>query len=186
LIRIVKAVALLAVAAFVVVASFVAGAVVSVFTHTPAPEVGSPAPKAEPQQQPSSEGRPAAQAAEYLAGADLARSATLFASNCAGRHLRTGKGDLHHRKDGNPDFNDATWQGQRTDAALTSSVTRGKGTAMPAFRGKLKEDEIRVLVRYVREFPARAAGAAPQAPDADSGAGASPEDHHRGGHSHSH
>jgi hypothetical protein len=51
-----------------------------------------------------------------------------------------------------PDFTTAFWQTQRTEAKLLARILDGKGKEMPAFRGKLKEDQARGLVAHIRSF----------------------------------
>jgi hypothetical protein len=51
-----------------------------------------------------------------------------------------------------PDFTAASWQTKRTEAKLLARILDGKGKGMPAFRGKLKEDQARGLVAHIRSF----------------------------------
>jgi mono/diheme cytochrome c family protein len=51
-----------------------------------------------------------------------------------------------------PDFTKKEWQEARSDGELIASVADGKGTLMPTFGGKLKDDQIRGLVHHVRGF----------------------------------
>jgi cytochrome c6 len=99
--------------------------------------------------------------------AELARAKELFSANCAECHLESGKGDPHHRKDDIPDFTNAAWQAREQNDALVAAITDGKGDAMPAFKGDLSTEEIRLLVGYVRSLSApgsgNASGAAPPA-----------------------
>ena len=78
-------------------------------------------------------------------------AAGLFKAKCAACHGADGGGntpagkamkvrDLH-----SPDVQ------KQTDAQLTEIVTAGKG-AMPAYKGKLTDDQIKQLVGYVREL----------------------------------
>jgi mono/diheme cytochrome c family protein len=92
---------------------------------------------------------------------ELARAAALFETNCSECHLASGTGDPHHRKDKIPNFTDAAWQKRESDAALIKAVTTGHGKVMPAFKDKLSQEEIALLVRYVRGFPERAGAAGP-------------------------
>ena len=41
---------------------------------------------------------------------------------------------------------------KQTDAQLTDSVTNGKGKKMPAYKGKLTDDQIKSLVGFIREL----------------------------------
>lgn len=75
-------------------------------------------------------------------------AAALFSSNkCATCHGADGKGKIK----GARDFTDASWQKQESDADLAAAIKNGK-KPMPPYADKLKEDEIRALVAYVRSF----------------------------------
>lgn len=41
---------------------------------------------------------------------------------------------------------------KQTDAQLTESITNGKGKKMPAYKGKITDDQIKGLVGYIREL----------------------------------
>ena len=49
-----------------------------------------------------------------------------------------------------PDFSDRSWQQSRKDSQLIVSVLDGKGTTMPAFRGKLGRAQAADIVRFLR------------------------------------
>jgi mono/diheme cytochrome c family protein len=52
-----------------------------------------------------------------------------------------------------PDFTDAKWQASITDEKMIDIIKNGKkGTAMPAFSDKLKDDEIMAVVAYIRSL----------------------------------
>lgn len=75
-------------------------------------------------------------------------AAALYASNkCATCHGADGKGKLK----GARDFTDPAWQKKESDAELASAIKNGK-KPMPPYGDKLKEDEIKALVAYVRSF----------------------------------
>ncbi|MEK6301241.1 MAG: cytochrome c [Acidobacteriota bacterium] len=75
-------------------------------------------------------------------------AAALFTSNkCATCHGADGKGKIK----GARDFTDAAWQKKESDAELAAVIKNGK-KPMPPYGDKLKEDEIRALVAYVRSF----------------------------------
>ena len=57
-----------------------------------------------------------------------------------------------------PDFASADWQARRSDAQLAASILEGKGTAMPAFVGKLGDVQAHDVVSYVRSFAVSKAG----------------------------
>jgi mono/diheme cytochrome c family protein len=55
-----------------------------------------------------------------------------------------------------PDFRRRSWHEGVSDSQLAASILDGKGSWMPAFRGRLSERQARDLVAYVRAFgPAR-------------------------------
>ena len=87
------------------------------------------------------------------------RVADLFRSNCARCHGADGRGDTPQGHTYNaPDLTDPEWWRKHshitTTASLVSIVSRGKG-GMPAFGKKLRRNEIRLLVGYVRRFKNR-------------------------------
>ncbi len=78
-------------------------------------------------------------------------AAAEFLKKCSVCHKTDGRG-------GNdvPDFTNPAFHKTRSDARLAASITKGLG-AMPAFKQTLKPAQVKQLVRYIREFPARAA-----------------------------
>ena len=85
--------------------------------------------------------------------------ADLFRNNCARCHGADGRGDtpLGHTYH-TPDLTNDEWW--RTHASITSTrslvaiVSHGKG-GMPAFGKKLRRNDIKLLVNYVRRFRGR-------------------------------
>jgi cytochrome c6 len=76
--------------------------------------------------------------------------AALYKQKCAMCHGRDGKGYAALKT---PDFTSAKWQKSVTDKALVEVIKNGKkGTAMPGFADKLKQDEIQSLVKYLRSL----------------------------------
>lgn len=67
---------------------------------------------------------------------------------CATCHGNDGRGKMK----GAPDFTDVAWQRKEKDTELIEAVKEGKKPKMPAFGGKLKGDEIRAAVAYVRSL----------------------------------
>ena len=61
-----------------------------------------------------------------------------------------------------PDFTNSDWQRNHNSGPLTASIQSGKGVFMPAFGQRLKANEVRNLLAYVRAFgppaPVPAAG----------------------------
>jgi mono/diheme cytochrome c family protein len=91
--------------------------------------------------------------------------ASIFRQYCIVCHGTDGKG-THMRPvlPPIPDFTNATWQGERNDAQLQVSILDGKGTMMPANRGRVTEEQVGDLVAFVRAFgPAKFLASQPQA-----------------------
>jgi cytochrome c oxidase cbb3-type subunit 3 len=87
----------------------------------------------------------------------------VFAQNCAACHGVDGKGS---QQIGAPNLTDRIWLYGSTEAAITESVTKGRGEAsaiarMPAHKERLDEGKIQLLTAYVwslsngRQPPAR-------------------------------
>jgi cytochrome c6 len=78
---------------------------------------------------------------------------TLFKSKCAACHGADGSGNTTMGKSlGAKDLGSADVQKQ-TDAQLTDSITNGmNGGKMPAYKGKLTDDQIKGLVGYIRSL----------------------------------
>ena len=75
-------------------------------------------------------------------------AAALYTANkCATCHGADGKGKIK----GARDFTDAAWQKKESDAELAAVIKNGK-KPMPPYGDKLKDDEIKALVAYVRSF----------------------------------
>ena len=79
-------------------------------------------------------------------------SAKIFKANCVQCHSANGSGDTaagkaFHAKD----LRSAEVQKQ-TDEELAEVITKGKGK-MPAFGAKIKPDDVKKLVAYLRELP---------------------------------
>jgi len=70
-------------------------------------------------------------------------SAALFKSKCAMCHGADGKKTAGH------DFTSAAVQ-KESDADLTAVITNGKPPKMPKYGDKLKPEEIKGLVAYIR------------------------------------
>lgn len=95
-----------------------------------------------------------AQAVEYvlqLSGQEhdaalATEGATVFAENCAACHTEAGTGD---RAQGAPNLTDAIWLYGGTRDAITQTVTNARFGVMPAWAGRLSEDEIRSVATYV-------------------------------------
>jgi cytochrome c6 len=79
-------------------------------------------------------------------------AAALYKTKCAACHGPDGSGSTATGKAmGAPDFRSDEVQKQ-TDAQLTDATANGKGKKMPAYKGKLTDDQIKQLVGYIREL----------------------------------
>jgi cytochrome c6 len=89
-----------------------------------------------------------------LIGSSAARaddSAALFKGKCAACHGADGKGETSMGKTLKlRDLGSADVQKQ-TDEELTATITNGKNK-MPAYKGKIPDDQIKGLVAYIRTF----------------------------------
>ena len=77
-----------------------------------------------------------------------AQGADLFKSKCAMCHGADGTGSAVGKKMGAHDFTTAEVQ-KMSDAELTGIITNGKNK-MPKYADKLKPEEIKGLVAYIR------------------------------------
>jgi len=75
------------------------------------------------------------------------QAADIFKSKCAMCHGPDGKGKMA----GTKDLGSAEVQ-KASDADLTATITNGKPPKMPAYKGKLTDDQIKSLVAYVRSL----------------------------------
>jgi len=73
--------------------------------------------------------------------------ATIFKNRCAKCHMADGTGKDYYT----PDFTDAKWQATVKDEELINAITNGQND-MPAFGGTLTDDQIKVMVKYVRSL----------------------------------
>jgi mono/diheme cytochrome c family protein len=95
---------------------------------------------------------------------DLQAGAKVFAANCTPCHGPEGKGIVAI---GTPNFTDPSVQATFSDEALIKTIRGGKkGTAMPAWGGKLTTSEINSVAAFVRSL-----GSGKKSPE---GAGAAP------------
>ena len=84
----------------------------------------------------------------YLAAQD---AAALYKTKCQACHAADGTGSTPMgKKLAARDFHAAEVQ-KMTDAELTDIIAKGK-EKMPAYKGKLTDDQIKQLVAYVREL----------------------------------
>jgi cytochrome c oxidase cbb3-type subunit 3 len=75
---------------------------------------------------------------------------SVFKSHCAGCHGSDGKGNSAI---GTPDFTSPKTLSGHSDADVTDTITNGReGTIMPAWKGKLSDQEVAALVAYLRSL----------------------------------
>lgn len=76
--------------------------------------------------------------------------AAIYKQRCSMCHGVDGKGFSAIKT---PDMTDPKWQESVKDSQMTEMIKNGKkGTPMLAFGDKLKDDEIRVVVEYIRSL----------------------------------
>ena len=81
-----------------------------------------------------------------------ADGAALFNSKCAFCHGKDGVGLPNWKSKGQPDFTNSEWQKAHTDEQIAESIKNGKGKNMPAFKGKLSDEETGAVVHQIRAF----------------------------------
>lgn len=84
-----------------------------------------------------------------LFGAD-ATTQDLYKSTCQGCHGANGKGSVIGKRLGAKEFSDPDVI-KMSNSDLAKIVTDGK-SKMPSYKGKLTEDQIKDLVKYVRHL----------------------------------
>jgi mono/diheme cytochrome c family protein len=110
------------------------------------PEIQSP--KLPPAKQPT-----AVPSASAEVGRRLRAGAVIFRQYCIVCHGADGTGSATRAQlPPIPDFTSATWQTEHSDPQLLIGILEGKGTLMPANRGRVGEEQARDLVTYVRAF----------------------------------
>lgn len=78
----------------------------------------------------------------------VASGTTVYVNNCSGCHGPTGKTDDANK----PDFTNAAWHASRDDAQVKKYIADGVPPQMPAFKDKLKVEEMDALVAALRSF----------------------------------
>lgn len=86
------------------------------------------------------------------AGDPAADGVALYDSRCALCHGKDGAGLPNWRSKGQPDFTRPEWQGSHTDEQIADAIKNGRGKFMPAFKGKLSEEETGAVVQRIRAF----------------------------------
>ena len=117
---------------------------------------GTPAPKKpradKPQAEESSTGKSVPVVSAEMASR-IHVGAGIFRQYCIVCHAPDGTGSLMRvQMPPIPDFTKPEWQKERTDSRLFTSILDGKGTLMPANRGRVTETQAHDLVAYIRAF----------------------------------
>jgi mono/diheme cytochrome c family protein len=76
----------------------------------------------------------------------------LYDGKCALCHGKDGVGLPNWRSKGQPDFTKPEWQNAHTDVQIADAIKNGKGKFMPAFKGKLSDEETGAVVQRIRAF----------------------------------
>lgn len=105
--------------------------------------------------------RPADSSSTRASPAKMRAARALYQGRCQKCHADDGTG-IATRGSAMPDFSNRRWQQGRSDAQLLAGILDGKGTYMPAFRGRISTEEARDQVAYIRAF-------SPTAPASDFG-----------------
>jgi cytochrome c oxidase cbb3-type subunit 3 len=86
----------------------------------------------------------------FQAAVPAADGAVIFKKNCMMCHGADGKGFPALRT---PNFTDPKWQSSTKDKEMRETIKNGKkGTMMPGFGGRLKDEEISAVVAYIRSL----------------------------------
>ena len=85
-------------------------------------------------------------------GSFAADGVALYDGKCALCHGKDGVGLPNWRSLGQPDFTKLEWQNGHTDQQIADAIKNGKGKFMPAFKGKLSDEETGAVVQRIREF----------------------------------
>ena len=82
--------------------------------------------------------------------ADSPDGAAIYKQKCQMCHGADGKGFPAIKT---PDLTNPKWQASVSDKEMIEVIKNGKkGTPMPAFADKLKDDEIQAVVKFIRSF----------------------------------
>jgi mono/diheme cytochrome c family protein len=93
-------------------------------------------------------------------------SRAIFRQFCVRCHGADGHGDaMRALVPRLPDFASPDWHSKRSDSQLVASILEGKGTAMPAFGGKLGETQAREVLTFIRSFAFAGSPPMPKPPD---------------------
>lgn len=87
-------------------------------------------------------------ASAVLQAEDTPDGAAVYKQKCQMCHGADGKGFPAIKT---PDLTNPKWQASISDKEMTEVIKNGKkGTPMPAFADKLKDDEIQAVVKFIR------------------------------------
>jgi mono/diheme cytochrome c family protein/uncharacterized membrane protein len=110
----------------------------------------------------SSPGSSRSEASAAPSGANHA-SGQLFRKHCVKCHGADGSGrPVRKLQPQIPDFRSTAWQARHTDTQLLTSIRDGKNKEMPAWRGKISDEQARGLVTHVRAFAPTSEGSEPE------------------------
>ena len=85
-----------------------------------------------------------------IVAAPATNGADLYSRNCAMCHGMDGRGFPSFKT---PDFTDPEAQAALSDREIIEAIKNGKkGTAMPAFKDKLKDEDVHALLVYLRSL----------------------------------
>jgi mono/diheme cytochrome c family protein len=79
-------------------------------------------------------------------------NAEVYSGKCGGCHGQDGKGSARLKERGVPDFTDAAWQKKNSDADIKAAIENGKGRIMPAWKGKIADEDMPELIAKIRSF----------------------------------
>ncbi|HJZ99087.1 MAG TPA: c-type cytochrome [Candidatus Solibacter sp.] len=86
----------------------------------------------------------------FVSALAAAEGDAVFKARCTACHGSDGKGKSAI---GTPDFTSAKTQSGISDADIIDTITNGrKGTIMPAWKGKLSDEEIAAVAAYLRSL----------------------------------
>ncbi len=101
------------------------------------------------------ESGPQGSTAGALSGDAGKMAAALFAKNCAVCHNPDGKGN---KAIGTPNFTDPAFQKSESATSIQTAIQNGKGNIMPAWSGKLSNDQISSLAAYIQSLGSGSSG----------------------------
>lgn len=78
---------------------------------------------------------------------------SIFREKCSMCHGIEGKGYAAIKT---PDFTDPKWQAAHTNREMVDAIENGvQGTAMVSFKGKLTEQQMKDVLKYIRSLGAK-------------------------------